>query len=97
MKMLFVNEAGDHLGCLEFNGEDSVTIEKYKPEFQADVVDAPEKDDGDETEGKYAQGGADLFKEAATESEPIDQEGEEQQIGKFSGPKKFKGGKKGMF
>ncbi len=54
MKMIFADDAGTHLGCLEFDG-DQVTIEKYKKEFSPQIVDAQEMDDKDETEGPYAK------------------------------------------
>lgn len=47
MKLLFVNDSDVHLGCLEMDG-DSVTIKKYKDEFNPKIVDAKDEDDNDD-------------------------------------------------
>lgn len=58
MKLLFVDDAGSHLGCLDMDG-DTVLVKRYKEEFAPKIVDAFEENDEDETEGPYAEEGDD--------------------------------------
>ena len=52
MKLLLVNDEGDHLGELEMDGN-TATLKKLKPELKASVVDAYDEDDHDEEKDGY--------------------------------------------